>query len=311
MEDMDWTSFKKYAITRLHYSDKTLDDRLRKLRHIVKHGFNIEDEESCYDFFAYKIDSGTPNTGLNHYVRALNAFHKYLDTGVVFDHFKESYKPVKIPTKDEVKAVLKIFGRSRMDKTMKTMTFLCANTGLRVSELCSIKLDHIDWKRCSILVLGKGKKYRNVPVKKYVLFGRKHPSLKNFIDFHRKNGNDYLFSWNGGYVTPPMFRKYFKTACRKSGSPWMHPHSLRHYYATMLLKKGVNVKIVQIILGHSDIKTTSRYLHMLDNDIFKAVDETPFDDLVFNLTIPTEEDFYGLVEIHNFFSELTCQGGMP
>ena len=297
-------------MTRLQYSNTTRDDRKRKLRHILKHDIDINNPESCYDFFASKINDGCNTSALNHYVKALNSWYKYKNLDHKFDLYKENSKPIKIPTKAEVKAIIKSFDRTWKGKTAKTMTYLLANSGMRISEICNIKLDDVDWHRHSITVTGKGNKTRVIPLKPYVLHDVHRPSIINYINGHRKNkSKDYLFTWINKTITPSDFRVYFKTVVRKAGVGWIHPHSLRHYYATMLLKSNVNVKIVQIILGHSSIKTTSRYLHMLDNDIFQAIQRTNFDDLLFSLTNLYGEMPYGPEETYNFSSLELCQGG--
>ena len=308
---VDWKGYIKHCKTKLHYSHSTIDDRCRKLRHIIRHGFNIDNVEGCYDFLAWKVDRNTPNTGINHYIKALNSYHSFIKSGHHFDLYREYVKPVKIPTVDEIRKIIKSFSRSNIEKTVKTMTFLLANTGFRNSELCSIRLDDIDWNRCSITVTGKGRKTRVVPVKEHVLKGGKHPSVLNYVKHHRDKNTDsnYLFVYNNKKFTSVMYRRYFKQHARKIGSSWMHPHSLRHFYATQLLKKGVNIKIVQIVLGHSNVKTTSRYLHMLDNDIFSAINNIDMDDLVFSLTGFIDRNFYGPAENYNFFSLDRCQGG--
>ena len=307
---LDWIKFKKYCQTRLHYSPVTLDERCRKLRYIINKGYDIDDPESCYDFFADKINSGSKPTALNHYIRVLNAYYKYCDYEFRFTQYKEYNKPVKIPTRSEIKAVVNGFPRNWMGKTLKTMTYLLANSGMRISEICSIKLDNIDWHRCCITVTGKGNKTRVIPLKHHVLFGDKHPSLNNYIRFHRRKTNkEYLFTWSSGRIIPKVFRSNFKQVCRGVGVGWLHPHSLRHYYATMLLRNDVHIRIVQEILGHSDIKTTSRYIHLVESDIFEAIQKSTFDDVLYSLTYPYGEIISGLAEIYQPQQISFCQGG--
>lgn len=309
INDVTWKNFEKYMITRLHYSKTTRDERKRKLRHIIKQNIDIDNPENCYDFFAHKIDEGAQPTALNHYIRALNSWNKYRKINHHYEQYKENYTPVKIPTKTEIKAILKTFRRSWKHKTLKTMTFLLANSGMRISEICNLTLDNIDWHRCSLTVTGKGNKTRTIPVKKYVLYGTKHPSIQNYIKYHRKHTDKkYLFTWSNGQIMPKTFRIHFKTVCRQAGVGWMHPHSLRHYYATMLLRNGINIKIVQLLLGHSDIKTTSIYLHMLDNDIYAAIQKTNLDDVLYSLTHLYGELGSGLEEIYFFQHLAPCQG---
>lgn len=310
MLELDWDDFKKYCRTRLHYSTTTLDERTRKLRYIIARGYNIDDPECCYDFFVDKINDGSKPTALNHYIRVLNAYYKYRNFEHRFIQYKENSKPVKIPTKSEIKAVLDGFNRSWMGKTLKTMTYLLANSGMRISEICDIKMDDVDWHRSSITVTGKGDKTRVIPVKPHVLYGDRHPSLNNYIKHHRqKTSKEFLFTWTYSRITPKVFREHFKIVCRKAGVSWLHPHSLRHYYATMLLRNNVSVRVVQEILGHSDIKTTGRYLHIVEADIYSAIQKSTFDDLLYSLTFPYGGNFSGLAEFYPSQQISVCQGG--
>ena len=301
-----WEKFENFALSRLHFSPSTIDDRMRKLRYLERHGIDLIDfdEESVYTHFARRIRQGALPSTLNHYVKALNAWVQYIHLDIRFSQYRENEKPIKIPTSKEINLLLKSCKRTRQGKLLKTTVFLFANSGMRISELCNIKLSDVDYHRNTITVMGKGKKTRIIPVKPYVLTGKQYPSLKNYIEHHRyKTSKTYLFTQPNGRIYPKYLRSHFRETVKEVGIGWIHPHSLRHYYATELLRNGVNVKIVQLLLGHANIKTTSRYLHMLENDMFKAIHDVKFDDLLFEkqtlglygewLTNPYGENVYG------------------
>ena len=75
-----------------------------------------------------------------------------------------------------------------------------------------------------------------------------------------------------------QIRSIVKYAGKKVGLDWIHPHSFRHFYATNLLRNGVNIRVVQKILGHENIKRTARYLHVVNRDLHEAVNK--FEDPV-------------------------------
>lgn len=81
-------------------------------------------------------------------------------------------------------------------------------------------------------------------------------------------------------MTSNYLRRIIKKTGRKAGISWIHPHSFRHYAATNMLRAGVNIRIVQEILGHSSIETTGRYLHTIERDLKQAVQHPGLEDPV-------------------------------
>jgi site-specific recombinase XerD len=283
-EDL-WTKFDNFCITRLQYSPTTLDERKRKLRHLQKNKVDLLnfDSEQVYTYFANRIKQGAPAHSLNHYIKALNAWCKFRSIDCHFDLYKSYYHPIRIPTKNEISIFLKTCSRSEKHKRLKVIIFLFANTGLRASELCNLKIKNVDFINNKIEVFGKGGKWRTIPVKQNVLTGDNYPSLKNYMDHHRLDtSKEFVFTGPNGKLLSAIMRREFKEVAKTAGISWIHPHSLRHYYATTLLKNGVNVKTVQILLGHSTLVTTSRYLHITETDVDKAIRDVPFDDLLFS-----------------------------
>jgi integrase/recombinase XerD len=265
-----------------------LDERKRKLRHLQKNGVDLLnfDPETVYTYFANRIKEGSPAHSLNHYIKALNAWMKFRSLDHHFDLYKSYYHPIRVPTKEEISCLLKACSRSRKHKQLKVIIFLLANTGLRASELCNLRIKNIDTVNNKIEVLGKGGKWRTIPVKQNVITGDNFPSIINYMKYHRLDtSKDFLFTGPHGKLLTAVMRREFKAVAKDAGIPWIHPHSMRHYYATTLLKNGVNVKTVQILLGHSTLVTTSRYLHITEMDVDKAIRDVPLDDLLFSKQI--------------------------
>jgi integrase/recombinase XerD len=293
--------YEDYCLSVLQYTPKTVVHRKRYLRHLYDHGVDllVLDPDDVYEYFAGRIRRGAKGFQLNHYVRALNSWCSFRGVDHHFDMYKKFEKPMRIPTSEDMRVLLRSCGRSRVDKRTKTIMFLLAHTGMRVSELTHLVFDDIDYVHNQIHVVGKGNRERYIPVKGYVLDGVKHPSVKNYIDHHRKDScKKYVFTSDTGRLTSNTVRKDIKELGRSVGLSWVHPHSFRHYYATELLRKGVNVKVLQLILGHGDISQTSIYLHFVEKDLHFAVDQIRFDDLLFSrddfsLTRVIGGDFYG------------------
>lgn len=137
------------------------------------------------------------------------------------------------------------------------------STGIRVSELVSLKLKDINFYDKRIKILGKGNKER------YVLYGSVlEEKLNHYLNDGRKvlnkNSNDYLFlNKNGGNLTTRGVEKILDNILRKSNLSYhISPHVLRHTFATHMLDNGADLKIVQELLGHENLSTTQIYTHV-------------------------------------------------
>jgi site-specific recombinase XerD len=142
----------------------------------------------------------------------------------------------------------------------KAVALLCYGAGLRVSEAVSLKLRDIDSERGVIHVrYGKGGKPREVALGQNLLVG-----LRKYWRSCRPAGQ-YLFPGQQGreYLTRASFNKALRKAVGKSGiDKRVSPHTLRHSYATHMIESGVDLRSVQLLLGHSSIQSTARYVHL-------------------------------------------------
>ncbi|HZT96882.1 MAG TPA: site-specific tyrosine recombinase XerD [Chloroflexota bacterium] len=146
-------------------------------------------------------------------------------------------------------------------------------TGLRVSELLNMRLENVDWEGASILVEGKGSKER------FVLLGEQAMiALEMYIHEGRPllRGNagdcDYVFlSRLGRRLSVRMFHvalgRYLKSAGLQKR---VTPHTLRHTFASHLLEGGADLRVVQELLGHSNLQTTQIYTHVSDGHLRDA-----------------------------------------
>lgn len=136
--------------------------------------------------------------------------------------------------------------------------------GLRVSEATNLKVSDIDGARKVISIRGgKGHKDRQVMLSA--------PLREVLVAYYRwKRPTDWLFP--GGKPGCPISRETVFETCRKAArqagiSKPVHPHSLRHAFATHLLEDGVNLLVIQTLLGHRSLRTTARYLHVADSTV--------------------------------------------
>ncbi|MGZ4955349.1 MAG: site-specific tyrosine recombinase XerD [Methylobacter sp.] len=147
------------------------------------------------------------------------------------------------------------------DRTMLEMLYA---TGLRVSELVNLKFEQISFRQGVVRIIGKGNKERLVPVGEEAMSW-----LESYMAQARKTilGErqcDYLFVTNrADSMTRQAFWHIIKRHAKKAGiSKELSPHTLRHAFATHLLNHGADLRVVQLLLGHSDLSTTQIYTHI-------------------------------------------------
>lgn len=143
-------------------------------------------------------------------------------------------------------------------------------TGLRVSELVGLTVKQVDLRRGVVRPMGKGHKERLVPMVPTAV-----DKLKRYLDEGRPQllkGKDSLFVFlnrRGGPLTRQGFWKILQRYAQVAGLGRLSPHTLRHSFATHLLGRGANLRVLQLLLGHSDLATTQIYTH-LDADRLKS-----------------------------------------
>lgn len=148
------------------------------------------------------------------------------------------------------------------DRTMLEVLYAC---GLRVSELVSLGVSNINMQQGVIRIMGKGSKERLIPmgeeaiawIKRYIREGRPELLKENL---HQ----DAMFPSNrGSEMTRQTFWYRIKTHAKAAGiDKKLSPHTLRHAFATHLLNHGADLRVVQLLLGHSDLSTTQIYTHV-------------------------------------------------
>ena len=145
----------------------------------------------------------------------------------------------------------------------KAMLELLYATGLRVSELIGLRSEHVNQRQGVVFVKGKGNKERLVPMGEVAL-----DWLEQYLKVGRpelvKHANDFVFvSKRGVGMTRQTFWHRIKHYAMLAGIKVdLSPHTLRHAFATHLLNNGADLRVVQMMLGHSDLSTTQIYTHV-------------------------------------------------
>jgi integrase/recombinase XerD len=161
---------------------------------------------------------------------------------------------------DEVSIILKNCRNLRERLVVKLLVY----TGIRVSELCSIRIQDIDLNNKTLKIRnGKGDKDRLVVFSEKVV-----PDLKLYLMDVRdkKPKSDFLFPTSKSKrISPVTIERLVRVIVKRSGiTKKVTPHTFRHTFVTSLLRNGADLRIIQILLGHSSISTTQIYTHVDD-----------------------------------------------
>jgi site-specific recombinase XerD len=203
-------------------------------------------------------------------------FRRLADLGEVADPFLAWHPRIarrrRLPrtlTRSEIGILLWSFRNSDKgpwsapDAAFQTAVRLMIATGVRVGELCRLRIDDVSPDGSALRVHGKGSRDRVA----YVPDGQLRRELERLIASRRNNGNpDTLFvNQCGSPLRPQSIRSRLRRHAREAGlTRRVTPHMLRHTAATLLIESGVDIRFVQRLLGHSSIATTEIYTHVSD-----------------------------------------------
>ena len=278
-EFIDYMRFEK------KYSENTIQSYQRDLKKVntsLKKDFTKLTKQD-FQKYIQTISKKESGTSVSRAISTLKSFYKFLEINKytknnpvsTITNPKSRKALPKVLSEEEVSKLLDINLKTDFDYRNKAMLELMYSSGLRVSELINLKVNDIDLINASVRVFGKGSKERVVPLNDYAL-----EALKNYILYHRKSlfkhgENNYLFLNNHGNIMTRQgfFKTLQKIAKEKNIKTKFSPHTLRHSFATHLLKYGADLRSIQELLGHSDISTTQIYTHITNENLHKNYEE--------------------------------------
>tara|TARA_Y100000591_G_C21787759_1_gene674796 strand:- start:341 stop:1237 length:897 start_codon:yes stop_codon:yes gene_type:complete len=229
-------------------------------------------------YLSVLIDQGLSSKTISRNISALKSFYSYL---LSFGHIKanptKNIEPPKsglfLPTTLTVEETEKLLDSPKKDNYIelrdKAMLFTLYASGMRISELINLTLNHIDLNRGSVQVLGKGNKERLIPITEQAIKIIKIYLLESRERLAKNKDHLYVFlSTHGKIMTRQSFWHRIKIYMRRERiEKEIHPHTLRHAFATHMLNNGADLRSVQLLLGHSDLATTQIYTHVAQSEI--------------------------------------------
>lgn len=244
---------------------------------------DVSNERIFRYFISHLADiEKTPKT-IARKISALKSFYRFLhEGGRTTTNIAKNIKPPKIPkklpktlTKEEVSVLFQVIDQTKpLGVRNAILLRLLFETGLRVSELINISIQDLDFAQLQIKITGKGNRERLIflseelanEIKTYLAYTR--PVLQNKVKIIETKR--IFINYKGGELTARGVRKILNTLVDKAGETFnVHPHLLRHTFATIMLENGADIRTVQELLGHKNVKTTEIYTAVSDKLVFE------------------------------------------
>jgi len=288
-----WTqyldSFRLYLQAEKRYSEHTLSSYLRDLNELAAHCkkdgiFSPAEVRQTHirQLLAAKRSRNISARSVQRFLSSLNSFFRYaqkqkwMSTSPTLG-IKAPKGPKKLPKvldADEMSKLVNAPESDRLSLRDHAMLELCYSSGLRLSELVSLNLTDVDFSSATLRVTGKGKRQRELPIGSYALQALQE-WLRIRTTFTVASGHeDAIFvSDRGRRISTRNVQKRFAEYALKRGlSQHLHPHKLRHSFASHLLESSGDLRAVQELLGHADLATTQIYTHLDFQHLAKVYD---------------------------------------
>lgn len=228
---------------------------------------------------AYRLQQGTKARSTSRLLSCLRGLYRYLvrenkveeDPTLQIENPKQGRPLPDTLSEDDVEALLnapdKEQALGQRDRTMLEVLYAC---GLRVSELVNLEINQINLRQGVIRLFGKGNKERLVPMGEQAL-DQLEIYFKEVRPLLLKDPSEVVFPSNRGTkMTRQTFWHRIKKYAAQAGiEKHLSPHTLRHAFASHLVNNGADLRVVQLLLGHSDLSTTQIYTHIAQQRLQK------------------------------------------
>ena len=269
--------YMNYIKLERQLSNNTYDGYYRDLKNFFKYtnkAFDKITREDIIKYINHLSKNNNPKT-VNRHIVSIKNYYKFMErTKEIKVNPTENIVGLKTPktvphvlSEDDINKLLDIKLNNAYDYRNKAMLELMYSSGLRISELLNLEVNNIDLDNYLVRCFGKGAKERIVP-----LDDTAHEALYNYIYIYRntltknKVNNILFLNSRGNKLSRQGFFKILKTIALEKGiNKDLSPHTIRHSFATHLINHGADLRSVQTMLGHENIKTTQIYTHVSNN----------------------------------------------
>lgn len=229
------------------------------------------DDSHIDEYLQYKKDKNMASSSIDRALHIISSFYKFLckkricSTNPAF--YVDSIKVVKsrreFLTCEEFQKLLE----NTNSELMKVIFFTLYNSGLRISELINLKIEDVDLENKIIHVLGKGSKFRDIPIN-----DKLYNVLTKYLKTRKSNSNYFFVTNRTGKISAQYINRCLGEAVDKAEiNKHITCHSIRHSFSSNLLEHGATIEEVRELLGHANIRTTSIYLHSIPGNLRTAV----------------------------------------
>ena len=268
--------FRIWALTQGRYAPSTTERMGRRIASLSKAFDMLElDEDAVLVYFAKRRENGAKTQTLNSDRKAVVAWARYRNFALNLPRFREAPSPDPwIPTDDEVMLLLKTASKTRergVGERNRTILELLFFGGIRIGELVKINLDDIRADGIRI------RSEKHEPERTVGLPAEMMSGINDYVTHYRMQSDpSALITTVSGRMGYNYARNTIKRIAYAAGVPRFHAHAARHWCATSLLKgmlgsQPLDIRMVQIHLGHLSLRTTQRYTHLKQEEVAREV----------------------------------------
>jgi integrase/recombinase XerC len=290
MEAKNWSElFFRYLIVERGYSEKTklaYEDDVKQFFEFLKNSgdehYLSVDHLDVRTYLSYLYDHKYSRNSISRKIASLRSFYQFLLKNEIIKENPFSYvhmkkKQLRLPRFFYEKEMEALFesaqGTKPLELRNQALLEILYGTGIRVSECANLTIEAVDFDAAVLFIHGKGNKDRYVPFGSFAA-----DALKEYLEhgravlmqqFHKEH--PYVFvNHHGEQITATGIEYVLNQLIKKSSlNTEIHPHMLRHTFATHLLNNGADMRTVQELLGHANLSTTQIYAHVTKESLQK------------------------------------------